>query len=60
MFSLFSLYAATIHGHPTTVLGKISVIRKQMLPRIFYYMRTAKNVLDDRPFMYNFRRSSNK
>ena len=31
-----------------------------MLPKIFYYMRTAKNLLTTAPFMYNFRSSTNK
>ena len=32
-----------LQGHPTTVFCKLSVQEKQILPRIFYRLRTAKN-----------------
>ena len=32
-----------VQGHPTTGFCKISVSEKQILPRIFYYLRSAKN-----------------
>ena len=50
-----------VQGHPTTVFCKISICsEKQILPRIFYFLRTAKNFLMIFPFMYNFRSLSNK
>ena len=53
--------AEVVQGHPTTVFCKISVCsEKQILPRIFYFLRTAKNFLMTIPFMYNFRSLSNK
>ena len=33
---------------------------KQILPSIFYYLRTAKNFSMTVPFMYNFRNFSHK
>ena len=44
-------------------LGPSSSGEKQILPRIFYYLRTAKKFLDNRSrlcFVYNFRSLSNK
>ena len=43
-------------GHPTTVFCRMSVRRIRGLPRIFRYLRTAKNfqMIMTVPFMYNF------
>ena len=43
-----------LQGHPTTVFFKISVRRRKKKPRIFYYLRTAKNFWMNVPLMYNF------
>ena len=47
-------------GHPTTVFCKNICSEKQKLPRIFYYLSTAKNFQMAILIMYNFRSFSNK
>ena len=47
-------------GHPTTVFCKISFSEEQILPNIFFCLRTGKNFEMIVPFMYNFRSFSNK
>ena len=42
-------------GYPKNIFSE-----KQILPRIFRYLRTAKNFYMTVPFMYNFRSLSNK
>ena len=47
--------------HSTTVFRKKkNCSEKQILPRIFYLLRTAKNFWRTVPFMFNFRTLSNK
>ena len=47
--------------HSTTVFRKKkNCLEKQILPRIFYLLRTAKNFWRTVPFMFNFRTLSNK
>ena len=65
LFSQFLKYAfISVWGHcshltrGTQRLGICS--ENQMLPRIFYSLRTAKNLYLTVPFMYNFRSLSNK
>ena len=49
------LGTAWFKGHPTTIFCKISVRKsKSVLPRIFYYLRTAKKFLDDSSFHVQF------
>ena len=54
--SVWSHYSHLTRG--TQRLGICS--EKQVLPRIFYSLRTAKNLYLTVPFMYNFRSLSNK
>ena len=49
---------AVKQGHPTTFKNIFS--EKQILPRMFYYLRAAKKFYVAVPFMYNFWSLCNK
>ena len=65
LFSQFFKYAfisVWSHcSHLTRGTQRLGIcLEKQILPRIFYSLRTAKNLYLTVPFMYNFRSLSNK
>ena len=61
-FLKYALISVWSHcSHLTRGTQRLSICsEKQILPRIFYSLRTAKNLYLTVPFMYNFRSLSNK
>ena len=53
LFRLVSLHF--VHRGTQRMLSVKYLFGEAILPRIFYYLRTAKNFAITVPFMYNFR-----